>query len=298
MDQIRDDQASLPKKQRYKIGDLLKTIMLPKATYHDERKRIANPHDKYAKAKKMILQIAQRFKVRGRWTAGYRRIQAELDKMELHLSGDTIRKLMSELNVQVSLYNRHRNGKYSSYHGTVGKIAANKLSQKFNAHQPYQVIHTDVTQVRLANHQWAYISVMIDEASQEILAFQLSTSPNKELIMRTLEELIDNLPDGAQPTIHSDQGWHYQLAYYTQKLADYHFVQSMSRKGNCLDNAPVEGFFHLYKTELLAGFPPCKDITELGKLSRNYVQYFNNVRTTLKTKGMTPVEYRNHALVA
>ena len=185
--------------------------MLPKATYHDERKRIANPHDKYAKAKKMILQIAQRFKARGRWTAGYRRIQAELDKMELHLSGDTIRKLMSELNVQVSLYNRHRNGKYSSYHGTVGKIAANKLNQEFNAHQPYQVIHTDVTQVRLANHHWAYISVMIDEASQEILAFQLSTSPNKELIMLTLEELIDNLPDGAQPTIHSDQGWHYQF---------------------------------------------------------------------------------------
>ena len=261
MDQIRDDQASLPKKQRYKIGDLLKTIMLPKATYHDERKRIANPHDKYAKAKKMILQIAQRFKVRGRWTAGYRRIQAELDKMELHLSGDTIRKLMNELNVQVSLYNRHRNGKYSSYHGTVGKIADNKLSQ-------------------------------------EILAFQLGTSPNKELIMRTLKELIDNLPDGVQPIIHSDQDWHYQLAYYTQKLADYHFVQSMSRKGNCLDNAPVESFFHLYKTELLAGFPPCKDITELGKLSQNYVQYFNNVRTTLKTKGMTPVEYRNHALVA
>ena len=256
--------------------------MLPKATYHDERKRITNPHDKYVKAKKMILQIAQRFQVRGRWAAGYCRIQAELDKQELHLSGDTVRKLMGELNVQV----RHRSGKYSSYHGTVGKIAANKLNQEFNAHQPYQVIHTDVTQVRLANHQWAYISVMIDEASQKILAFQLSTSPNKELIMRTLEELIDNLPDGAQPTIYSDQGWH------------YHFVQSMSRKGNCLDNAPVESFFHLYKTELLAGFPPCKDITELGKLSRNYVQYFNNVRTTLKTKGMTPVEYRNHALVA
>lgn len=116
--------------------------------------------------------------------------------------------------------------------------------------------------------------------------------------MRTLEELIDNLPDGVQPIIHSDQGWHYQLAYYTPKLVDHHFVQSMSRKGNCLDNAPVESFFHLYKTELLAGFPPCKDITELRKLSQNYVQYFNNVRTTLKTKGMTPVEYRNHALVA
>lgn len=204
MDQIRDDQSQLPKKQRYKIGDLLKAVELPKATYHDERKRIANRHDKYAETKKMILQIAQRFKVRGRWTAGYRRIQTELDKLELHLSGDTIRKLMSELNIQVSLYNRHRNGKYSSYHGTVGKIAANKLKQEFNEHQPYQVIHTDVTQVRLANRQWAYISVMIDEASQEILAFQISTSPNKNLIMCTLQELINNLPDGAQPIIHSD----------------------------------------------------------------------------------------------
>ena len=104
---------------------------------------------------------------------------------------------------------------------------------------------------------------MIDKASQESLAFQLSTSPHKELIMRTFEELIDNLPDGVQPIIHSDQGWHYQLAYYTQKLADYHFVQSMSR----LDKAPVESSFHLYKTELLAGFSPCKDVTELRELS-------------------------------
>ena len=84
----------------------------------------------------------------------------------------------------------------------------------------------------------------------------------------------------------------------TKKLADHQFVQSMSRKGNCLDNAPVGSFFHLYKTDLLAGFPPCKDITELIKLSQNYIQYFNNVRPTLKTKGMTPVEYRNHALAA
>ncbi|MFK5705392.1 hypothetical protein ACI3E1_02910 [Ligilactobacillus sp. LYQ139] len=75
---------ALPKRQRYKIGDLLKAIMLPKATYHDERKRIVNSHDKYAKAKKMILQIAQHFQVRGRWTTDYRRIQVEVDKLKLH----------------------------------------------------------------------------------------------------------------------------------------------------------------------------------------------------------------------
>lgn len=265
-------------------------MKLAKSTYHDERKRIANSYDKYSEVKKIIFRIAQQFKIRGRWTAGYRRVQAELDKLELHLSGDTIRKLMRELNIQVSLYNRHRNDKYSSYHGTVGKVADNKLKQEFNEKQPYHIIHTDVTQVRLANHQWGYISAMIDEASQEVLAFQLGTSPNKEL--------INILPDNVQPIIHSDQGWYYQLGYYTQKLADHRFVQSMSRKGNCLDNALVEGFFHLFKTELLAGFPPCKDMTELIELFQKYVQYFNNVRTTLKTKGMIPVEYRNHTLAA
>ncbi|MCD7120660.1 IS3 family transposase [Limosilactobacillus agrestis] len=297
MDQIRDDQSQRPKKLRYKIGDLLKAIGLAKATYHDERKRIAHSHDKYEEAKVQILKIAQRFRLRGRWTAGYRRIQMELDQIGLHLSGDTIRKLMRELNIQVTLYNRHRNGKYSSYHGTVGKIADNRLKQNFNEKRPYHVIHTDVTQVRLANHQWAYISAMIDEASQEILAFQIGISPNKELIVKTVEELITNLPDNAYPIIHSDQGWHYQLGYYTQKLADHQFIQSMSRKGNCLDNAPVESFFHLFKTELLAGFLPCKDIAELSKLSQEYVQYFNHVRTTLKQTKLSSGNIRTTVLI-
>lgn len=108
MDQIRDDQSQRPKKLRYKIGDLLKAIGLAKATYHDERKRIVHSHDKYEEAKVQILKIAQRFRLRGRWAAGYRRIQMELDQIGLHLSGDTIRKLMRELNIQVTLYNRHR----------------------------------------------------------------------------------------------------------------------------------------------------------------------------------------------
>ena len=80
-----------------------------------------------------------------------------------------------------------------------------QIARHFKIRSRYRVIHTDVTQVRLANQQWAYISVMIDEASQEILAFQISTRPNKDLIIQTIKELIDNLLDNAQPIIHSDQ---------------------------------------------------------------------------------------------
>lgn len=298
MDQIRADQQDQPKSLRYQIGDILKAIQLAKATYHDERKRIANHHDKYSQIKKIILRISEKGRVRGRLTYGYRRIKIELEKLNIHLADATVNHLMKQLGVQVSLFNRHRNGKYHSYKGTVGKVAPNILKQSFNAKLPYQVIHTDVTQVRLANHQWAYISAMTDEASKEVLAFQIGHHPDRQLITNTLNELVSKIPAESQPIIHSDQGWHYQLNYYIQKLVDHHFIQSMSRKGNCHDNAPIESFFHLYKTELLDGFPPCKNIDELKELSLNYVQHFNNERISLKTKGMTPVEYREHTLVA
>lgn len=205
---------------------------------------------------------------------------------------------MSDLNVQVSLYNRHRNGKYSSFKGHVGKVADNILHQDFKENKPLIVLHTDVTQIRLANRKWAYISAITDEASKEVLAFQIKDSPNSDLIVDTLNELISTIPEGTEPIFHSDQGWHYQLSYYTEKLSDNKFIQSMSRKGNCLDNAPIESFFHLFKTECLNGFPPCKDIDDLKKLSKEYVDWFNNRRISTKTKGMTPCEYRSHALAA
>jgi putative transposase len=298
VDQIRAEQSQRPKEQRFTTGEILRTIQLPKATYYDERQRIAHPSTKYARVKQAILKIVEEGRVRGRLTYGYRRVKAKLEELGIHLADATVESLMHQLGVQVSMYNRHRNHQYHSYKGHVGTTADNLLDQTFNETNPYQVIHTDVSQIKLANKQWAYISVMIDEASKEVLAFQVSDSPNRLLIMNTLEQLENQLPATATPIIHSDQGWHYQLPYYIQRLKNHHFVQSMSRKGNCLDNAPVESFFHLFKTELLNGFPPCKNLSEFKQLATQYVHYFNYERISLKTKGMTPVEYRNHALAA
>lgn len=298
MDQIRVDQAQLPKAQRYKIGDILDAIGLKKATYYDERKRIKNHVDKYIDIKAKILKITNDGKWRGRLTYGYRRVQEELVKLNIHIADKVVRHLMDELNVQVSMYNRRKNGKYSSYRGTVGKIAENVLKQDFSHTKPYEALHTDVTQVRLTDRKWAYISVITDEASKEVLAFQVNDSPNRELITNTLDELIAKLPKGSNSIIHSDQGWHYQLGYYTQRLLDNDFIQSMSKKGNCHDNAPIESFFHIYKMECLSGFPPYKDIKSLREASLNYVSWYNNHRISLKTKGMSPIEYREHTLAA
>ncbi len=172
VDQIRVEEESLLKSNRYKVGDILKTIGLKKATYHDERKRIKNYVDKYEDVKVEILKIAERGRYRGRLTYGYRRVQEELIKLDIHLSDAVVRRLMDELNVQRSLYNRHRNGRYPSYKGTVGKVARNVLHQHFNETVPFKVLHTDVTQVRLADTKWAYVSAITDEASKEVLAFQ------------------------------------------------------------------------------------------------------------------------------
>ncbi|MFW2885233.1 transposase [Levilactobacillus brevis] len=142
------------------------------------------------------------------------------------------------------------------------------------------------------------MSAITDEASKEILAFQISNSPNCILITKTVDELINKLPSNVQPITHSDQGWHYQLDSYTKKLSEHEFIQSMSRKGNCHDNAPIESFFHLYKTECLAGFSPCKGLAELKAVSLEYVNWFNYRRISSKIKGMSPCEYREHTLAA
>lgn len=243
------------------------------------------------------MKITEEGKCRGRLTYGYRRVQDKLSSLNIHVADSIVRRLMDELNVKVNLYNRHRNGKYSSYRGPVGKVSENVLHQNFNESKPFQVLHTDVTQMKLSNNKWAYISAVIDEASKEILAVKISDSPNKELIMDTLDQLISVLPKDAKPIIHSDQGWHYQLDYYIQELSKNEFIQSMSRKGNCLDNSPIESFFHLLKTECFNGFPLCKNIDALKKVIKEYIDWFNNQRISTKTKGMSPREYREHTLV-
>ncbi|MHC3377847.1 IS3 family transposase [Ligilactobacillus equi] len=182
----------------------------------------------------------------GNYTYGYRRILPLLQEAGYHMAEATLCRLMSELGVQLAMYNRPKNDRYSSYKGTIGKVARNLLNQTFDATNPYTVLHTDVSQIRLGNSTWAYMSIILDQA--KVLAASISQSPNKLLITDTLKQLEDKLPEGVNPIIHSDQGWHYQLDYYREKIDSLGLTQSMSRKGNCLDNAPMESFFTFSKS--------------------------------------------------
>lgn len=261
-----------------------------RSTYYDERQRIHRFVDKYFDVKVIIKNIF----IKSRETYGYRRIHAILIQKGIHLAKATVLKLMNEIGIKNTIYRSHTS-LYRSYKGNIGEKAPNILDQTFNEQEPYKVIHTDVTQIRLRNQKWGYISAMIDEASKEVLALSISDHPDKALIFDTLTQLESELPNSTKPVIHSDQGWHYQLPDYHEKLKDLNFVQSMSRRGNCLDNAPVESFFNLLKRECL-NLLKIHDLDELKQIVNEYINWFNYQRISMKTKGLSPIDYRKQAL--
>ncbi|WP_413628281.1 IS3 family transposase [Fructilactobacillus vespulae] len=273
----------------YNFRQLLKYFNLKRKTYYAALKRSKKP-DKYLKLKEEIKNIY----LKSRETYGYRRIWQILINKGYTYCLETVRRIMRKIGLICTVYSK-KTRKYSSFKGEIGKIAPNILKQKFNETIPYKVLHTDITQVKIGKNKWGYISAIIDEASGEVLATSISEHPNWRLVSDMLDKLSMNLPQNSKPLIHSDQGFHYQLKSYRQKLKSNGYMQSMSRKGNCLDNAPIESFFNLLKRECLNRININSVIT-LKNTYKKYVDWFNNERISGNKKGLTPVEYRCKSL--
>lgn len=128
----------------------------------------------------------------------------------------------------------------------------------------------------------------------EIVAYEISERPVLKQVLSMLNKAFTMRPNSQGCILHSDQGWQYQHKEYQETLKNHAIIQSMSRKGNCLDNSVMENFFGLLKSELLylEDFTSCEDF--INKL-RDYIDYYNTKRIKLKLKGMSPVEYRTHS---
>ena len=198
--------------------------------------------DKYASVKEEITTIYH--ENRGRY--GYRRITAELRKRKFSVNHKTVQRLMKEL----GLVCRVRMKKYRSYKGEVGKIAPNLLNRDFRAEKPNQKWVTDVTEFSLFGEK-LYLSPILDLCSSDLVSYTISDRPVLSMVTTMLDEAFAKIPAGTNLILHSDQGWQYQHKQYQQMLREKGVRQSMSRKGNCLDNAVIENFFGLLKSELL-----------------------------------------------
>jgi len=247
---------------------------------------------------KKDLEIISKIFNKKHQKAGWRTIKMILEKnYGVIMNHKKIRRIMSKYGLKTKI--RRKNPyKLMARKTQEHSISKNILKRQFNPKKPNTVYSTDITYLYYGRNQRAFLSPIKDLASGEIVAYELSNHITIDLVNKMLDKALKTIPEEClrELIIHSDQGFHYTHPIYRTKLRNNGIIQSMSRKGNCLDNAPIESFFGLLKDEL--DYKNCKTFEELKDKIDEYIYYDNNERYQWNKNKMAPVEYRNHLLIA
>ncbi len=257
--------------------------MLPRSTWYWWQSREAIGCD--VALCDIIRQIAIRHKRR----YGYRRVTAALHNQGLRVNHKKVSRLMAKMGVQA----RVRAKKYRSWKGETGMgPAPDLLKREFTASGPGVKLVTDVTEFNVAGSK-LYLSPVMDLYNGEIVAMSMGARPTYELTERMLKQLLTSGHARKNALFHSDQGWQYRMRAWQKQVSDAGLRQSMSRKGNCYDNAAMESFFAVLKTEMFHG-KTYAGTKELAASIKEYIGYYNRDRIKMKLDGMSPVAYRTH----
>ncbi|SMO72392.1 IS3 family transposase [Solitalea koreensis] len=270
-------------RQQEDFKALLRLANMPRSTYYYHIKQSKKP-DKYAEVKEHIKHIFEQHKRK----YGYRRIHLALRNEGITVNHKTALSIMQQMKLKSII----RGKKYKSYRGECGKIAPNILNREFKAKGPKEKLATDITEFKVQGRK-LYLSPVIDLFNGEILSYELSESPNFKQVTDMLKKTFKQLKGKLGVILHSDQGWQYQMKQYQLLLQQKSITQSMSRKGNCLDNAIIENFFGTLKAELFY-LKNYKTIKELKEEIKDYIKYYNKDRIRLNLNGMSPAQYRTH----
>jgi len=237
---------------------------------------------------------------------GYRRITLQLKNEGWAVNHKTVKRLMSKL----KLYGITPRAKYKSYKGDFNGTVDNKLLYKrvdtkkhrteyirdFSTSDVNEKWTTDVSEFHIAAGK-LYLSPILDMHNREIVSYNISRSPGYMQIADMLNKAFNKYDDLSNLIFHSDQGWQYQMYQYHKALKERGITQSMSRKGNCLDNSPMENFFGKMKNEMFYGHEyEFKTLEQLQKAMEEYIEYYNKERIQVKLKGLTPCQARNQSL--
>ena len=267
----------------YPLKILLKVSEVKKTTFYYTLSKV----DKDDKNKSIIDKIKEIFFYH-KERYGYRRITLELRNQGYLVNHKKVYRLMIKLGLKPLKRNKR---KYSSYKGTVGKIANNLINREFEADRPNKKWYTDVTEFNLRGEK-VYLSPILDGFNQEVISYNVSKSPNLEQINDMLNKAFDN-KELVGLIFHSDQGWQYQHQFYQQRLKNKGIKQSMSRKGNSVDNGLMENFFGILKTEMFYDQEDkYETLDDLIKAIDEYIYYYNYDRIKVKLKGLSLVDYR------
>ncbi|MDT9582737.1 IS3 family transposase [Stenotrophomonas indicatrix] len=281
-------QAVQGLRQSHALPPLLEAAELSRSTFYYQVNALAHPDEGEADLRERIRAIYD--ENQGRY--GYRRITLELANQGEAINHKRVQRLMAELGLQ----SRVRIKRYRAFKGAANVVVSNDLGRQFEAQTPNQKWVTDVTEFKVQGMK-LYLSPIMDLYNGEIVAYQMKRRPVFDLVGEMLDQAIKKLSPEDRPMIHSDQGWHYQHENYRHKLAKHSLKQSMSRRGNCLDNAAMESFFGTLKSEFfyLNTFDSIESL-EAGLVE--YIRYYNEDRIRLKLKGLSPVKYREQVALA
>ncbi|MBF8653386.1 IS3 family transposase [Pseudomonas putida] len=268
----------------HRLALLLRAAGLARSTFYYQSKVLLT--DKHAALKESINNVYHEHK--GRY--GYRRITETLKHNGRMINHKKVQRLMQLMGLQSLV----RAKKYRSYRGSEGLVAPDLLRREFKAGAPNQKWATDVTEFKVKG-QKLFLSPLMDLYNGEILAYQINRRPEFKMVSAMLEQAFERLNPGDKPILHSDQGWQYRQPTYRHMLAEKNIEQSMSRKGNCLDNAAMESFFGTLKSEYfyLESF---ENVEQLASGLDDYIAYYNQKRISLRLDGLSPIQFRTHAL--
>jgi transposase InsO family protein len=270
-------------RHKFDLNLLLNQTNMARSNFYYYQKK-SKSIDKYQVVKELIKSIYHKHK--GRY--GYRRITDELNNKGMVINHKTVLRLMKLLGLKSLI----RIKKYKSYKGEQGKIAPNLLKRNFKAEAPNQKWATDITEFNISGKK-LYLSPIIDLFNQEIISYELTERPVFNQVVMMLEKAFKKIPNNTNLTLHSDQGWQYQMKQYQYLLKEKGIKQSMSRKGNCLDNAIIENFFGILKSELFY-IQKFASLDELKREIKKYINYYNSVRIKSNLNKMSPIQYRAH----
>ncbi|MBF9666256.1 IS3 family transposase, partial [Streptococcus pseudopneumoniae] len=269
----------------FSLDLLLKAIKLARSTYYYHLKQL----DKLDKNQELKAEIQSIF-IEHKGNYAYRRIYLELRNRGYLVNHKRVQGLMKVLNLQAKMRQKR---KYSSHKGDVGKKAENLIQRQFEGSKTMEKCYTDVTEFAIpASSQKLYLSPVLDGFNSEIIAYNLSTSPNLEQVQTMLEQAFKE-KRYENTILHSDQGWQYQHDSYHRFLESKGIQASMSRKGNSPDNGMMESFFGILKSEMFYGYEKSfQSLKQLEQAIVDYIDYYNNKRIKVKLKGLSPVQYR------
>ena len=288
--------------EKYKVENMVsylcKTAGVSRSGYYnffsDQAIEGRKEKDKKDEAVRDAILKAYKFKNRKK---GARQIKMTLEgQFNVVYNLKRIRRIMKKYNIICPIRRANpykRIMKATQEH----KVVPNLLNRKFKQGIPYKVLLTDITYLFYGNSKKAYLSTIKDASTNEILAYQVSDRITLDIATDTLKNLRKNkkIKLAEDAFIHSDQGSHYTSPVYQKLVKKYRLSQSMSRRGNCWDNAPQESFFGHFKDE--AYIKPCETLEELKREVRDYMRYYNIYRYQWNLKKMTPVQYRDHLLI-